>query len=157
MTQTRIKAMVSDDDVVLFMKGTPNAPQCGFSNMACRVLDLYEVDYHVRGDALRGRWEGSRGLRVCAACPALLSVSCWRPANISGYGSQTSRECTLVMVAFLMAMRVTSLWLLLRVPLLLLPLLLLPLLLPPLLLPLLLLPPLLLPLLSKLLLLLWHC
>ena len=57
-----------------------------------------------------------------------------------------------MMVAFLMAMRVTSLWLLLRVPLLLLPLLLLPLLLPPLLLP-----PLLLPLLSKLLLLLWHC
>ena len=78
VTQTRIKAMVTDDDVVLFMKGTPNAPQCGFSNMACRVLDLYEVDYHVRGDALRGRWEGSRGLRVCAACPALLSVSCWR-------------------------------------------------------------------------------
>mmetsp|Transcript_8837 Transcript_8837/g.36119 ORF Transcript_8837/g.36119 Transcript_8837/m.36119 type:complete len:83 (-) Transcript_8837:808-1056(-) len=27
------------------MKGTPNAPQCGFSNMACRVLELYDVKF----------------------------------------------------------------------------------------------------------------
>ena len=27
------------------MKGTPDAPLCGFSNAACRVLDAYEVDY----------------------------------------------------------------------------------------------------------------
>jgi len=27
------------------MKGTPNAPQCGFSNAVCRVLDAYSVTY----------------------------------------------------------------------------------------------------------------
>lgn len=46
--QARIAEMVEGDDVVLFMKGTPNAPQCGFSNMACRVLELYDVKFTVR-------------------------------------------------------------------------------------------------------------
>jgi monothiol glutaredoxin len=27
------------------MKGTPDAPMCGFSNTACRILDAYEVEY----------------------------------------------------------------------------------------------------------------
>eukprot|EP00959_Pyramimonas_sp_CCMP1952_P330272 6915412-Pyramimonas_sp.AAC.1 len=27
------------------MKGTPDAPQCGFSNMACKVLQHYGVSF----------------------------------------------------------------------------------------------------------------
>ncbi|CAG9462325.1 unnamed protein product [Pedinophyceae sp. YPF-701] len=30
------------------MKGTPDAPQCGFSNAVCRVLDAYGVKYGSR-------------------------------------------------------------------------------------------------------------
>ena len=30
------------------MKGIPEAPMCGFSNMACRILDAYGVDYGSR-------------------------------------------------------------------------------------------------------------
>ena len=37
-TQDRIKAMVNDHAVILFMKGTPDAPQCGFSARATNIL-----------------------------------------------------------------------------------------------------------------------
>jgi monothiol glutaredoxin len=30
------------------MKGVPEAPMCGFSSMACRILDAYGVDYGSR-------------------------------------------------------------------------------------------------------------
>jgi len=35
----RISKIVNDHDVVLFMKGTPLFPQCGFSNRAIAILD----------------------------------------------------------------------------------------------------------------------
>ncbi len=38
-TNDRISKIVSDADVVLFMKGTPLFPQCGFSNRAVSILD----------------------------------------------------------------------------------------------------------------------
>lgn len=38
-TEERIYRIVNDHDVVLFMKGTPLFPQCGFSNRACAILD----------------------------------------------------------------------------------------------------------------------
>jgi len=36
---TRISDLVSSNDVVLFMKGTPLFPQCGFSSRAVAILD----------------------------------------------------------------------------------------------------------------------
>lgn len=36
--QERIKQFVTENDVVLFMKGTPNFPQCGFSGRAIEIL-----------------------------------------------------------------------------------------------------------------------
>lgn len=44
-TQARIKEMVSNDKVVLFMKGSPKFPQCGFSNLATQILDACETPY----------------------------------------------------------------------------------------------------------------
>ncbi|MWV27485.1 Grx4 family monothiol glutaredoxin [Aurantiacibacter rhizosphaerae] len=38
-TNERIAKIVGDKDVVLFMKGTPLFPQCGFSNRAVSILD----------------------------------------------------------------------------------------------------------------------
>ncbi|MEY4999883.1 MAG: monothiol glutaredoxin, Grx4 family, partial [Pseudomonadota bacterium] len=35
----RIDEMVKGNDVVLFMKGTPLFPQCGFSSRAIAILD----------------------------------------------------------------------------------------------------------------------
>ncbi|XP_068302620.1 monothiol glutaredoxin-S15, mitochondrial [Pyrus communis] len=34
---------VKDNPVMLYMKGVPEVPQCGFSSLAVRVLKLYEV------------------------------------------------------------------------------------------------------------------
>ncbi|MET0241316.1 MAG: Grx4 family monothiol glutaredoxin [Sphingobium sp.] len=43
--QTRIEAIVNASDVVLFMKGTPLFPQCGFSSRAIAILDHLGVAY----------------------------------------------------------------------------------------------------------------
>lgn len=36
---------VASDDVVLFMKGTRQFPQCGFSSQTVQILDYLGVDY----------------------------------------------------------------------------------------------------------------
>ena len=35
----RIEKLISDNPVVLFMKGTPQFPQCGFSGQVIQILD----------------------------------------------------------------------------------------------------------------------
>ncbi|GAB5376579.1 MAG: Grx4 family monothiol glutaredoxin [Acuticoccus sp.] len=40
-----IDAAVKSNDVMLFMKGTPNFPQCGFSGQVIQILDYLGVDY----------------------------------------------------------------------------------------------------------------
>jgi monothiol glutaredoxin len=42
---TRINDLVSSNDVVLFMKGTPLFPQCGFSNSAVSILEDLGVPF----------------------------------------------------------------------------------------------------------------
>ena len=42
-TQERIKEQVEGHPVVLYMKGTPQFPQCGFSALACQVLNACGV------------------------------------------------------------------------------------------------------------------
>ena len=44
-TQAVIKDQVTSNAVVLYMKGTPKFPQCGFSNLATQILKACEVDY----------------------------------------------------------------------------------------------------------------
>lgn len=42
----RLDAMVKKDKVVVFLKGTPEQPQCGFSNAVVQILRLHGVsDY----------------------------------------------------------------------------------------------------------------
>ncbi|MEY8882712.1 Grx4 family monothiol glutaredoxin [Donghicola sp. XS_ASV15] len=43
--QTQIKDTVTNNDVVLFMKGTKDMPQCGFSSRVAGVLNFIGVDY----------------------------------------------------------------------------------------------------------------
>ena len=40
-----IKTTIESNDIVLFMKGTPVFPQCGFSSVVARVLDHLQVDF----------------------------------------------------------------------------------------------------------------
>ena len=41
-----ISSDIATSDVVLFMKGIPDEPRCGFSAMAVRILQLCEVVFH---------------------------------------------------------------------------------------------------------------
>ena len=43
--QARIADLVQKNDVVLFMKGTPLFPQCGFSSRAIAILDRLGAPY----------------------------------------------------------------------------------------------------------------
>ena len=41
----KIQDTISKNDVVLFLKGTPDMPQCGFSMTVCNVLKHLEVPF----------------------------------------------------------------------------------------------------------------
>ena len=43
--QSRISEIVTGNDVVLFMKGTPLFPQCGFSSKAIAILEHLNVGF----------------------------------------------------------------------------------------------------------------
>ncbi len=40
-----IKSKIDQNPVMLFMKGTPNFPQCGFSSAVVQILDYLGVEY----------------------------------------------------------------------------------------------------------------
>lgn len=42
----RIRAELDKDDIVVFMKGTPIFPQCGFSAAVAQILGILGVTYH---------------------------------------------------------------------------------------------------------------
>ena len=42
----KIKKLIDENDVCLFMKGTPDAPQCGFSMAVSNVLKHLKVNYN---------------------------------------------------------------------------------------------------------------
>ena len=44
-TKNIIQNYIDSDDVCLFMKGTPDAPQCGFSMAVSNILKILEVKY----------------------------------------------------------------------------------------------------------------
>jgi len=41
----KIKNLIDDNQVCLFMKGTPDAPQCGFSLAVANILKHLNVDF----------------------------------------------------------------------------------------------------------------
>ncbi len=58
--QQKIHQIVTDNPVVLFMKGTPQFPQCGFSSravqilQACGVKDFFTVNVLADADVRQG-------------------------------------------------------------------------------------------------------
>ena len=44
-TKDLINKEIMNNDVCLFMKGTPDAPQCGFSMAVSNMLKILEVNY----------------------------------------------------------------------------------------------------------------
>ena len=46
-TNELIKNEINNNEVCLFMKGTPDAPQCGFSMAVSNILKILEVNFKV--------------------------------------------------------------------------------------------------------------
>ena len=44
-TKNIIQNHIDNNDVCLFMKGTPDAPQCGFSMAVTNMLKILEINY----------------------------------------------------------------------------------------------------------------
>ena len=44
-TKNLIQSHIDNNDVCLFMKGTPDTPQCGFSMAVANLLKILEVNY----------------------------------------------------------------------------------------------------------------
>lgn len=42
----QIEQLVSKNPVMLFMKGSPEQPQCGFSARVIQILDFLKIKYH---------------------------------------------------------------------------------------------------------------
>jgi monothiol glutaredoxin len=67
--QAKIKETVTTNPVVLYMKGSPKFPQCGFSNLATQILDACEAQY-LAIDVLQD--QGVReGIKVYANWPTI--------------------------------------------------------------------------------------
>ena len=63
----RIEKIISENPVVLFMKGTPEFPQCGFSGQVIQILEYVGapvVGVNVLEDA--GHSSGRQGIRQLA-------------------------------------------------------------------------------------------
>ena len=45
VTRQKIDSLVKDNKVVLFMKGTKNFPQCGFSGTVAQILATHKASY----------------------------------------------------------------------------------------------------------------
>lgn len=41
----QVQQMIADNEVLLFMKGVPEAPRCGFSMRVVQILEAVEVEY----------------------------------------------------------------------------------------------------------------
>ena len=63
--------------VFLYMKGDPAAPQCGFSQMACRILDAY-------GEIYPRSFRHSPQPRACPHSGADPDFFIWLPSSPAG-------------------------------------------------------------------------
>ena len=44
--QEKIQKTINEHNVVLYMKGSPKFPQCGFSSLATKILDACDIEFH---------------------------------------------------------------------------------------------------------------
>ena len=41
----QLESMIADNNIILFMKGDPHQPQCGFSAKVVNVLKEYQIEF----------------------------------------------------------------------------------------------------------------
>ncbi len=68
-TKNLIQEHINTNEVCLFMKGTPDAPQCGFSMAVSNILKLLEVNY--KGINVLENQELREGVKVFSDWPTI--------------------------------------------------------------------------------------
>ena len=68
--QDKIRTTVTSNPVVLFMKGSPQMPMCGFSATATQILNLCGVENFVSVDVLQDA-EVRQGIKEYANWPTI--------------------------------------------------------------------------------------
>jgi len=67
--QQKIQAEIDSSPVVLFMKGTKDAPQCGFSAQVTQVLGAYGVDF--KDIDVLADWDIREGIKAFSNWPTI--------------------------------------------------------------------------------------
>ena len=65
----KIDGLIADNDVLLFMKGTRQQPQCGFSAQVVQVLQQYGADFQTI-DVLSD-WDLREGIKTYSNWPTI--------------------------------------------------------------------------------------
>ena len=68
-TKNLIQEHINTNEVCLFMKGTPDAPQCGFSMAVSNILKILEVKY--KGVNVLENQELREGVKVFSDWPTI--------------------------------------------------------------------------------------
>ncbi|HEX5127186.1 MAG TPA: Grx4 family monothiol glutaredoxin, partial [Rhodocyclaceae bacterium] len=68
--QETIQKTVSSNPIVLYMKGTPQFPQCGFSSTVAQILKLSGVDQYASVNVLEDQ-EIREGIKQYANWPTI--------------------------------------------------------------------------------------
>ena len=68
-TTNLIKNEIENNEVCLFMKGTPDAPQCGFSMATSNILKVLEVNF--KGVNVLENQNLREGMKVCSDWPTI--------------------------------------------------------------------------------------
>ena len=68
-TNDLIKNEIENNEVCLFMKGTPDAPQCGFSMATSNILKVLEVNF--KGVNVLENQNLREGIKVFSAWPTI--------------------------------------------------------------------------------------
>ena len=68
-TKNLIQEHINTNEVCLFMKGTPDAPQCGFSMAVSNILKILEVNY--KGINVLENQELREGVKVFSVWPTI--------------------------------------------------------------------------------------
>ena len=68
-TKNKINEEIKNNDVCLFMKGTPDAPQCGFSMAVSNMLKILDVKF--KGVNVLENQELREGIKVFSEWPTI--------------------------------------------------------------------------------------
>ena len=68
-TKDVIKSEIENNEICLFMKGTPDAPQCGFSMAVSNILKILEVNF--KGVNVLENQELREGVKVFSDWPTI--------------------------------------------------------------------------------------